>query len=223
MSEVVINNSESNVESDLMSSVKAPIYKKETKKPGKRKSKSTKGKTPAYKFDRNKYMQIEKYDETIPVRQLNRRGQLVVEQTPTGRTLEREVLSDEFISEWGGGSRKNKSVFHKAKCRLRTCEFFEVSPEQIEKGYTVLSGKKIDGFWATDLIDRFGWSDGEQMSRDMLRIRYGKTNRNSVDIAQEKLYDILNTADISKAYVDLIKDIKQEFSEELRNNAVYGE
>ena len=39
----------------------------------------------------------------------------------------------------------------------------------------------------------------------------------------QKLFDIINTLDVSKAYVGLIKDIKDEFARELRDKAVYGE
>ena len=56
----------------------------------------------------------------------------------------------------------------------------------------------------------------------MLRRKYNKSSR-SVDVAQEKLFDIINTVDVSKAYVGFIKEIKDEFARDLRDKAVYGE
>ena len=218
MEEVVVVNPPRLIPDEL-STEKAPVYKKPVAK--KRATKSTK-KRASYKFDVKKYMVTETYPETIPVRQINARGQMVVENTPTSRFLEREILSDDFIKVVSGGPRNNKKALHHAKCAFRALEFFDVSLEHLTKSYETLSGKRIDGYWATDLIDRFGFSDGEQMSRDMLRRKYNKSSR-SVDVAQEKLYDIINTVDVSKAYVGLIKDIKDEFVRDLRDKAVYGE
>jgi hypothetical protein len=210
MDEVVINAPKEEAVEEVKSlAAEKKVVKKRVVKP-KAKKKS------AFKFDGSKYKEIETYAETLPVRQLNRRGQLVVEKTPTGRDLEREVMSKEFVSTYGNGN------LHNAKCKYRACENFDVTIEHLTKGYSLLSGKKIDGYWATDLIDRFGWSDGEQMSRAMLSKRYNK-NVASVDIAQEKLCDILNTADIQKAYIALVQDIKEEFSRDLREKVVYGE
>ncbi len=200
-------------EGDPTGAPKAPIYKKESAiKTRKRPEK--KGKIPGYRFKDDDYKTLEKYDEKLSVRQLNSRGQLVAVPTPTGRTLEREVLKPEFVRENGG--------LHQAKCKYRAAKFFDVGVSHLEKAYRLLAGKKIDGFWITDLIDRFGFSDGTQMSRAMLVARYKKTNRNLVDVAQEKLYDIVNSDDVTKTYVALVKDITEEFKRDLRDQTIYG-
>ena len=177
----------------------------------------------SFKLDPKKYKEIEKYDEKIAVRQMNKRGQIIVEQTPTGRVLDREVFSKKFVSDYGAGAKDKVAELHKAKCHFRAAEYFDISVDHLIKGYKILSGKKIDGFWVTDLIDRFGISDGIQMSREELRKLYKKPNKHTVDIAQEKLRDILNTADIESAYVDLVKDIKEEFARDLKEKVLYGE
>ena len=118
---------------------------------------------------------------------------------------------------------RNKISMHKAKCCYRTCEFFDSTAKHIKSAYSKLAGKRIDGFWVTDLFDRFGWSNGEQLSRSQLAKSYNKRNINSVDIAQEKLYGILNTADVEKSYVALIVDIKEEFAKDLKEKTIYGE
>jgi len=194
----------------------APVYevKKEKKKP----KVSTK-----IQFSRKDYHIEEKYDETINVKQYNHLGQLVDTPTPTGRKLTREILSDDFYSKYVKGKRGNSKADHHAKCIFRTSEFFNVKVDHIIKAYSILAGKKIDGFWATDLIDRFGFSNGVQMSRDQLRKAYNKPNVQSVEVAQSKIYDILNKTDINKAYVDLIEDIKSEFSRDIREKSIYGE
>ncbi len=198
-------------------SQESPVYKKEANKIVKKK------KASKFKFDESKYTEIEKYEEHIPIRQVNKRGQVVSVNTPTGRQLERTVLSEEFVKMYGGGSRDNKNALHKAECKIAAAKFFDVSIERLEDSYIKISGKKIDGLFVTDLIDRFGWSDGKKMSRDQLRVLYNKTNINCINIAQQKLCDILKSEDVTKAYVDLIKDIKEEFAEDLRNKVVYGE
>lgn len=176
-----------------------------------------------FKLNRNDYYVTEKYQEVLKLPRMNRRGQVVTEKVPTGRELEREVLTDHFIKEYGRGNRDNKYAMHRANCCFRTCEAFDVKPEHIEKAYIELSGKKIDGIVVNDLIDRFGWSDGEQRSRAMIAKKYDKQSINVIDIAQQKLYDIINTDNPTKAYVELVQEIKEEFGRNLRDTTVYGE
>jgi len=173
-------------------------------------------------FDPKKYIVVEKYNEQLPMRELNRRGQLVTTWKDTGRTLEREVLSDEFILKYGKGKREHGVAMHQAKCCFRTGEAFNVELERISETYLKIGSKKIDGFFISDLFDRFGWSEGTQVSRQMLADKYKKP-RVSVDIAQKKLYTILREKDILKAYMKLVKDIKDTFVNELRDEVVHGE
>jgi len=210
------------VEEVVMNKVEVEVEEKAA--PKKRKPRSAKKvAVVSSAFDGSKYKETKSIEEKIAVRQLNRRGQLVVEQTPTGRFVDKEVFTDEFVRKYGGGTKENKTAFHRAKCCFRTGEAFGVDLEQIAKGYVLLSGKKIDGFFITDLIDRFGWSNGEQVSRNQLKDKYKKVSVQSVNIAQDKLRDILKSSDIEKAYVDLVKDIKDEFAKELHDKTVYGE
>lgn len=218
MSDVFIKPVLNEEEDTSRDGVDSPVVeKKEVKKRVVRKKK-----VADFLFDGSKHKQVESYPETLIVPSLHR-GQLVNKPTPTGRTLDREVLSDDFIKQYGGGKRTNKFAVLKAKCIYRACEFFGVTPEHLTNAYKLLSGKKIDGFWTTDLIDRFGFTDTEQLSRAQVAKKYNRPNIGVVDVAQNKLRDILNTANVEKAYVDLVKDIKEEFSRDLRDKTVYGE
>lgn len=212
MDEVIINTPEEELE------VKEPTYKEaeESVTPKKKTRAKKKEKEEVKSFDGSIYKETVDYDEMIPVRQLDKRGRMAMIPTPTGRKLKKEVFTKDFIREYGNGN------LHKAKCKYRTGEQFDVDLEQIKKAYSLLSSKKIDGFWVNEIIDRFGWSNGEQKSRQMIADKYDKTVA-SVEVAQNKLRDILKTSDVAKAYVDLIKDIKEEFSRDLRDKSVYGE
>ena len=174
-------------------------------------------------FNPSKYKVTEKYNEKISLREINGRGQVVTTMTDTGRILEREVLSDEFIEEFGKGKRQHGIAMHRAKCCFRTGEAYGVDLERIKDTYLKIGSKKIDGFYISDLIDRYGWSDGTQISRRMLADKYKKPGVTSVDIAQKKLYDILSAKDVFKSYMDLVKDIKDTFVNELRDEVVHGE
>jgi hypothetical protein len=93
--------------------------------------------------------------------------------------------------------------------RVRTANYFDVSLEHMTEAYKVLNGKKIDQFYVNDLIDRFGWSNGEVKNRSILSKQYN-VSVNAIDIATEKLKEIVQRIDISVAYMEYVRQFEHE-------------
>ncbi len=169
-----------------------------------------------FKFNPESYKCKVEIEESI-TQPVYERGRIVNRKVPTGRMIEIEKLRPDFIK-----ANRNEDI---AKCRFRACEYFEVSVEHLLDAYNVLNGKKMDGFYITDLIDRFGFSKGARSATNRSRLaeKYGRINSHSVDVAQEKLKDILNNANVKKAYSEYVKEFKEEFSRDTDDKAVYGE
>lgn len=179
--------------------------------------KAKKKRGPAKKdflFNEKDYKTTRKQEKVVK-RQAVRRGQVITVDHPTGVMEEIEVLHPDFIRKSGN--------LRKAECRYRAAAFFGVSVDHLLEAYAKLNGKKIDGIYVTDLIDRFGFSNGRQMSRAQIMSSYGRNNVNVVNVAQDNLKEILNASDVRKSYSNYIKDIKEEFSKDIRDKAIYGE
>lgn len=113
---------------------------------------------------------------------------------------------------------------HKIKCKLRAARSYGVTIEHLEKAYFDLNGKKLDGFYITDLIDRFGFSDGRALNRTQLSEKYGYGHGPVVvDVAENKLRSILQNENVKKAYADSLRELKDEFIQDTNNKALYGE
>ena len=178
--------------------------------------KTTKSVKKDYKFDEKVYKCMVQVEESIK-KPVYERGRIKEVLVPTGRMIDVEKFRPDFIR-----ANKNEDV---AKCRFRAAQYFNVSVEHLLNAYNVLNGKKMDGFYITDLIDRFGFSKGAKSATNRSRLaeKYGRINSHSVDVAQSKLKDILNNANVKKAYSDFVKEFKEEFSRDTDDKAVYGE
>ena len=169
-----------------------------------------------YVFDPKSYKCMVKIGETIKQKYVHK-GRLVEEYMQTGRTIEVERFRTDFIK-----ANPNEDI---AKCRFRAAEFFMVSVDHLLKAYDILNSKKLDGFYITDLLDRFGFSKGAKtaINRSALATKYGRANSHCVDVAQEKLKGILNNNNIQKAYKEHVDLFKEEFSRETDDKTIYGE
>jgi hypothetical protein len=169
-----------------------------------------------YEFNPKAYKCMVEIEESVNTRYVHR-GRLVEEMMPTGRMIEVEKFRPDYIS-----ANKGEDV---AKCRFRAAEYFEVNVEHLIKAYDTLNSKKLDGFYITDLIDRFGFSKGARtaINRSALAKRYGRENSHCIDVAQEKLKGILQNNNIQKAYKEHIDLFKEEFSRETDSKTIYGE
>ena len=182
----------------------------------KKKAKKIFSKSKNISFNHKDYICMVEVEETT-TRPVVERGKIVERKIPTGRMIEIEKFSPEFIK-----ANINLDI---AKCRYRAAKAFDVSVDQLKEGYKILNGKKLDGFYVTSLIDRYGFSKGPKsaINRDKLAEQYENKTPYSVDIAQNKLKEILQSKDILKSFMEHIKDIKDEFESELKDKTVYGE
>ena len=162
-----------------------------------------------YKFNEADYMITIQEEETKAQNAIDH-GRVVEVRIPTGRVFDKKVLKLEYRS-------------HRAKCIFRAAAKYDVSIDHIKSAYRILNGKKIDGIYVTDLLDRLGFSDGRQINTSVLATKYGHSTKKPVIVAEDKLKEVLNNADIKKAYADYMRDISIEVDKVLRNKAVYGE
>jgi len=107
---------------------------------------------------------------------------------------------------------------HFRKCKIRTAESFDVSIEDIDSAYSKLNGKKIDRFIVNDLIDRYGFSNGQQMNRSDTAIKAGYSNIRTVELAEDKLKKIIKSDDVIKAYTNYLKAFDTERTKETVDN-----
>jgi len=111
---------------------------------------------------------------------------------------------------------------HAVKCKVSTARFFDVTIDHISNAYYIFNGKKVDGFYITQLIDRHGFSNGVQESRATLAKKFNMDNTLPIDVAENKLKIILQSSDVIKEYKDLMKDFSDDFLTNTKNNIKYG-
>jgi hypothetical protein len=108
------------------------------------------------------------------------------------------------------------------KCKIRASKRFNVPVAHLGEAYQILNGKKIDGFLANDLIDRYGFNKGKCMNRADLASKYGYANPFTVEMAEKKLGLILREADTLKAYGKYVGDVTATIRAEIEEKAVLG-
>ena len=87
-----------------------------------------------------------------------------------------------------------------------------------------MNGKKIDGFYINQLLDRFGFHDGLQVSRKTyLEQLKSNSGRHAVDVAEQKLKEILDRPNIRDSYLSYIKEGMDQANRETKDKSVYGE
>ena len=127
-----------------------------------------------------------------------------------------EALKDQFV-----GDEPSKHIF---RCKLRAAKAYDVSIKHLERAYYELNGKKIDGFYINQLLDRFGFHDGLQVSRKTyLEQLKSNSGRHAVDVAEQKLKEILNNPNIRDSYSSYIIEGMDQDNRETKDKSVYGE
>ena len=115
-----------------------------------------------------------------------------------------------------------KGQAHMIKCKNRTCSVLGVTEEHIDEALGVLNGRRVDGFLVEDIIGRFGYFDGMCVNRPDLANKYGRKVR-ALEIATDRLKEILNNADVKKAYKNYTEGIKAVEGNKLDNHANTGD
>lgn len=152
-----------------------------------------KGQKKALKFDWDKYFYIEEYTEP-----------------DQDKMLKRERIKGQYT--------KNPTV----RYRINAAKRYDVPVEQLEKVYEELNGRKIDGFFVTDILDRHGFS-GWPINRQTLSEQYKKRSTKPLEIAEAKVMKIAKSHNIRKAYQDYINDVQEEQAAEVEEKRKYGE
>jgi len=126
----------------------------------------------------------------------------------TKTPIERDILKPEY------------QKYFLQKCKIRAAKDFNVTIEHLAEVYKLLNGKKIDGIYVNDLIDRFGFSDGTQTSRADLKVKYKLSSIQHIEEAINNLKIIVKHKDVVGAYKVymnkyLIDKEKTEFEKEV--------
>lgn len=138
------------------------------------------------------------------------------------KTIYRDVKNDD-----GGIDSVEKKVLkpdfgsHLIKCQIRCAKRFNVMLNHLKKVVFELNGKKLDGFIVNDLIGRYGYYNGEQLNRDQVATKY-KTNSMQVEIAEQKLAEIIKQSDPKQAYIDYTQIKLNETQKEIVDSAGFG-
>ena len=116
----------------------------------------------------------------------------------------------------------SKKQAHFIKCKNKACSVLGVTEDHINKSMEDLNGRKIDDFLVEDLIGRYGFFDGMCSNRADLAAKYGRILR-AAEIAERKLIDIINNADVKKAYKNYVEGVKAESNKKLDDHVNVGE
>ena len=111
---------------------------------------------------------------------------------------------------------------HQGGCNHKACEQLGVSFEHLEKSYELLNGRKLDGIFITDMIDRYGFKGSPQMNRANLALKNNKSIQ-SLETAYNKLRGVLSYADVLGAYMKHQKDYEDMLLKVRRDAVVDGE
>ena len=114
------------------------------------------------------------------------------------------------------------------KFKRSAAKFFDTTIDRVSEVATILNGRKIDGFIVNELIGRLGFFDLFRMNRqkvaDKKNERDGSKSATivSVDIASEKLKEIIHEPDAQKAYRNHVEGYTKEVNKEINDEAQQG-
>lgn len=135
---------------------------------------------------------------------------------------EHEVLDGDEVKKVKVYNDPYKKKGTIARGKLRAAQALDVTISHLEESVKILNGRKIQGFFATDLIGRYGYFDGVTVSRSDLGRKY-KKNASAVDLATMKLMEIIRFDDVKSAYALYLKEIEIEESHEKKESTREGE
>jgi len=119
-------------------------------------------------------------------------------------------------------TRNPNKMSHLVKCKFRACSFFNVSLDHLTKAYKALSGRKIDGVFINDMIDRYGFTNGKQTNIADLAVKNGK-NSFSIEIAIDKLKAVIIYENVLGAYGAYMNDVQVEIEKGIKESYTFGE
>ena len=111
---------------------------------------------------------------------------------------------------------------HSGKCLFRLCKELGVSHNHLTKVYEQLNGRKIDGFFIQDMIDRYGYEGATNVNRVQLAQKHGKLPRH-LEVAFRTLKSIAQAEEPIKAFMKYQKEYEDALLKERRDAVVAGE
>lgn len=133
-----------------------------------------------------------------------------------------EAFDESVFLDKMNPTRSPNKMSHLVKCKFRACSFFNVSLDHLTKAYKALSGRKIDGVFINDMIDRYGFSNGRQTNLADLASKNSKNNF-SIEIAIDKLKAIIVYENVLGAYGAYMNDVQVEIEKGIKESYVFGE
>jgi len=120
--------------------------------------------------------------------------------------------------------RVNKPEYnnHQGKCTHKLCKELGISHKHLDKVYSSLNGRKIDGFFVNEMIDRYGYEGAPNINRHQLAQRHGKIARH-LAVAFDTLKGIARQQDPIKAFMKYQKEYEDALLKERRDATVDGE
>jgi len=119
-------------------------------------------------------------------------------------------------------SNKEEYNNHQGKCTHRLCKDVGISHAHLDKAYSLLNGRYIDGFLINDMLDRYGYEGAPNVNRAHLAAKNGKLPRH-LEVAFSTLSAILRQEDTIKAFMKYQKEYEDALLKERRDNVVDGE
>ena len=111
---------------------------------------------------------------------------------------------------------------HSGKCLFRLCRELGISRDHLTKVYDELNGRKIDGFFVQDMIDRYGYEGAPNINREQMASRHGKMARH-LNVAFRTLKTIAQAEEPIKAFMKYQREYEDALLKERRDAVVSGE
>tara|TARA_R110000824_G_scaffold16676_6_gene68842 strand:- start:7 stop:522 length:516 start_codon:yes stop_codon:yes gene_type:complete len=114
------------------------------------------------------------------------------------------------------------------KYKKSAAKFFDTTIEHLANVASILNGRKIDGFITNELIGRLGFFNLNRMNRqkvaEMKNSRDGSNAAStiSVDMATEKLKEMVHNIDPLKAYTKYVEGYQNMSNKEINDEAGTG-
>lgn len=111
---------------------------------------------------------------------------------------------------------------HGGKCTHRVCKELGINHDHLDMCYAKLNGRKLDGFYINEMIDRYGYQGAPNLNRAALSAKYGKITRH-LEVAFEKLKGIVHNNDPLESFMKYQKEYEDVLLKTRRDKVVDGE
>tara|TARA_R110000824_G_scaffold194375_4_gene376987 strand:+ start:2077 stop:2610 length:534 start_codon:yes stop_codon:yes gene_type:complete len=148
------------------------------------------------------------------------------EEKPKKKTRKKKAESPKYDESLYQGD-EFKTPLNKYK--KSAAKFFDTTIEHLTTVANILNGRKIDGFITNELIGRLGFFNMDRVNRqkvaEMKNLRDGSNGAStiSVDMATDKLKEMVHESDPLKAYTNYVEGYQNIVKKEINDEAGTGE